>query len=318
LLTGIVVFGHESQPLGEGQSYDGGWGASYVIHPSFLDETFPSVWNGDGEGKTRLLYKDYEAVHGAAYVPRHQQSMPSCVGHATAAAVDILACVEIHSLNHRERAPPGRIAACVIYGLSRQEIGEFGPLSGGGSYNRYAARAIQEYGVVAHQRYPHLAYDLSAPSTSLCATFGREGVPESIERLAKQHPVHRFIKINSFTQLRDAIQHGCPVIIGSNVGFGSKEGRTRDEDGFLNPPRRMFAKSVWNHSMVAVAVCDSGRKGALILNSWGPDWISGPKKIGDEPEGSFWADMKIVDRMLKQGDSYALCLLTGWSAYRVW
>ena len=57
--------------------------------------------------------------------------------------------------------------------------------------------------------------------------------------------------------------------------------------------------------MLIIGMDDTGRRpGGLLLNSWGPDWISGPKRLG-QPEGSFWVDADIIDRMLAQEDSFA-------------
>lgn len=303
--------------------YAGGWRQMDVSGLRASDDRLlldiPQDWKGKGKNQTRLLYLDYAAVAGHPYEPRNQGNAPSCVGQATAAAVDILSAVEIHYFDQPERAPPAPFAAGVIYGLSRQEIGGLGPWAGGGSFNLWAAQAVQKYGVVARLRYPMLGYDLRAPSADRCRTFGKEGIPDSLERIARLHPVKDYIAIDSYESLRDAMYvGGTPVIIGSNQGFGS--GRlTRDGDGFLNPPFRVFFPSVWNHSMVCVGVCDRGdRPGALILNSWGKDWIKGPRRFNNEPAGSFWVDASIIDRMVKQGDSYALRGFKGYPDYKIW
>jgi hypothetical protein len=43
----------------------------------------------------------------------------------------------------------------------------------------------------------------------------------------------------------------------------------------------------------------------LILNSWGPNWIGGPKVPADMPDGSYWARRSVVEtRMLE--DAWAI------------
>jgi hypothetical protein len=109
------------------------------------------------------------------------------------------------------------------------------------------------------------------------------------------------------------------VVIGSSQGFG--EGvRTRDSEGFLVPPKRRWFNrgSTWNHSMVVIGVCDEGRPGAMFLNSWGPDWVKGPNRFPNAPKGCFWVDAEIVDRMVKQGDSFAIRSFKGYAAYNIW
>jgi hypothetical protein len=49
----------------------------------------------------------------------------------------------------------------------------------------------------------------------------------------------------------------------------------------------------------------------VILNSWGNDWISGPKPEW-MPAGSFKIRKKTAEGMLKEGDSWALSNLAGW------
>ena len=299
--------------------YQGGWEERGAVDRRAEDPDLVwSVpeWDGVGEGQTRLLYKDYEKVHGKSYVPRTQGRAPSCVGQAVAAAVDFLAAVEIRG-GEPERRPPASAAACVIYGLSRIEIGELSPNSMGGSHNLWAVQAVKEYGVVARLNYALLGYDLRQPDPGRAIKFGSSGIPTGLEMIAKIHPVKDYISIDSYEECRDAIYMGCPVAVGSTQGFG--EGKlTRDKDGFLVPPRRRFWPSVWNHAMVIIGVSDEGRRGALILNSWGSNWVNGPQRFGDEPAGSFWVDWKIIDRMVKQGDSFAIRGFQGYTHYRLW
>lgn len=280
----------------------------------YLLASIPKEWSGQGAGRIRLLYQDYRQVHGNTYDPRAQGKAPSCVGQAAAAGVDFLAAVEI-AQGQPERLPPAKVAVEPIYGLSRVEIGGLGPMAGGGSHCLWACQAMQKYGVVFQQDYGLIGYNLSNYSTDLCREFGRKGIPESLELLSQIHPVHDYIQINSFAELRDAIYQGCPVIIGSNVGFGRKSGANRDSEGYLSSP---WFTAPWAHAMVCIGIADDDRPGGLILNSWGADWIKGPKKFGDEPEGSFWVDRKVLERMIRQGDAYALRSFQGFPNYQLY
>lgn len=305
------------------QSYQGGWSDRDVFDARVerakdpnMKWSIPDEWKGEGKGQTRLLHEDYEKIHGVVYVPRNQGRSPSCVGQAAAAAVDFLAPVEIVS-GERERKPPAPAAAGVIYGLSRQEIGELGPDVGGGSLNIWAVQAMKQYGVVARLRYPLLGIDLRQPSSERAIKYGREGIPTELERIARLHPVKEYYAINSYKDLRDAIYAGCPVIVGSDQGFGNGKLK-RDRQGFLNPPKRVFFPSIWRHAMVCIGMCDNGRKGALILNSWGSKWISGPHRFKGTPEGTFFVDAAIINHMVKQQDSYAIRGFRGYREYRIW
>jgi hypothetical protein len=47
------------------------------------------------------------------------------------------------------------------------------------------------------------------------------------------------------------------------------------------------------------------RPGACIIQSWGSDCPNGPRGL-DQPSFSFWADQATVERILGEGDSWAL------------
>ena len=286
----------------------------------FLILGIPKDWQGIGAGKTRLLHDDWLAVHGTPYAPREQGKAPSCVGQAVAAGVDFLAAVEIAN-GQPERAPPARASAATIYGYSRQEIGELGTFAGGGSHTLWAVQAIQKYGVIAEMQYGLVGVDLRQADPARCIKYGMDGVPDSLDFVARLHPVRDYISIDSYEELRDALVMGCPVVIGSSQGFGDGV-RTRDSEGFLVPPksRRWWRNkgSVWNHSMVVIGVSDAGRPGAMFLNSWGEDWVNGPNRFPDAPKGCFWADAEIVNKMVKQGDAFAIRGFKGYAKYNIW
>ena len=294
-----------------------GWelaSSTYQEKDPYLLTDIPREWVGTGAGRTRLLYQDYRQVAGKTYTPRSQGNAPSCVANACATAVDILSAVEVHQ-GEPERLPSEPVAVEPIYALSRQEVGGMGTWAGGGSHCIWAAQAVQRYGCCFQKDYGLIGYDLSKYSTDRCSEWGKYGCPDALEVVGQIHPVQDYIRINSYEDLRDAIYHGCPCIVGSKQGFGKKSGAKRDSDGFLVPP--MWTAS-WAHAMCFVGVCDEeGRPGALIINSWGSKWVGGPKKFGDEPEGSFWADKKIVERMIDQGDCYALRNFKGLPYYKL-
>src|SRR5690606_15878528 len=123
--------------------------------------------------------------------------------------------------------------------------------------------------------------DLTRYSGNKARDWGRRGTPSSLLPYAKEHLIKTVTKITSVEQCRDSLANGYPVTIASNAGFTS----TRDRYGFA---RRSGS---WAHQMFLHAVDDDGvdgaPKGVCCQNSWGPSWISGPKRLG-QPDGSFW------------------------------
>jgi len=252
---------------------------------------------GSGKGKTALLYQAVSYVAGR--FPNYvAQEIGDCVSHGYRTCIDVLKCVQIalagdHSLWTAETATEP------IYGGSRVEVGG-GKIRGDGSVGAWAARWITMWGVLA--RMPYGTIDLTLYSGSRAKQWGRTGVPDELEPIAKEHPVQTVSLVQTYEEARDAIANGYPVAVCSNQGFTM----TRDSEGFANP------RGSWGHCMAFIAVDDGYRRpGLLCQNSWGSDWITGPKR-NDQPDGSFWVDAEVADRMLGGGDSFALSQFVGY------
>jgi hypothetical protein len=102
-------------------------------------------------------------------------------------------------------------------------------------------------------------------------------------------------RVTTWAELLAAMKNGYPVTVCSTQGFAAE----RDAEGFCAP------EGVWGHCMLIGGV-RSDRPGACILQSWGPEQPTGPATL-DQPTYSFWADKSILEGMLAQGDSWALC-----------
>ena len=258
-----------------------------------------------GKGKIALLYKAVEAVAG--YFPQRKQTIGDCVSHGMAYAVDVLTCVEIQLKGEQERWV-AEAATEPIYAGSRVEIGNGQLGNGDGSIGAWAAKWVKEYGVLLRKLYEYEGrdYDLREYDGRRAREWGkpRNGCPDLLEPTAREHPVRTFSLVTSYEECRDAEVNGYPCTVASNQGFTS----TRDEDGFCRP------SGSWAHQMSIIAVDDEyKRPGCLIQNSWGPDWVSGPKRH-DQPDGSFWADADVVDKMLRRKDSFAYSQYEGYPA----
>ena len=80
----------------------------------------------------------------------------------------------------------------------------------------------------------------------LSKSWGRTGLPSVLEEIAKITPVVEYYRVRSYSEIRDAIVAGYPVVVGSSIGFSRRNiftwGRTkatRDRNGFLPRQRRM-------------------------------------------------------------------------------
>ena len=255
-----------------------------------------------GKGRTVLLWQAMEKVLGHPLIP-HAQEIGDCVSHGFGLGVDVLTCVQMRqSLVPSIWVAPA--ATEIIYGGARVQVAK-GRYFGDGCNGLDAAEFIKNYGILLRQKYVDGKFDYTRYSGQVANQLGRSGVPGPLCSLCRLHPVQTVSLVRSWAECRDAIANGYPVAMCSNVGFSVRRGR--DSDGFLSPGR-----APWNHCMLIAGIDDNEKRpGGLIINSWGNDWVGGPKRLG-QPEGSFWADASVIDRAMKQNDSVALSQYVGY------
>jgi hypothetical protein len=249
-----------------------------------------------------FLWDACKKVTGGHLAAHDQDGVGCCVGEGFSSAVEYLQCVEIALGNEPEEYRP--ISSESVYGLSRVEIGG-GRISGDGSTGAWAAKAVQDYGVLPRALIGDV--DLRHFSPQRARQWGDRGLPSDLEREARLHPVRTVSLVRSFAEARAAIAHGYPVAVCSDQGFGLK----RDGDGFCPPLGR------WGHCMCFIGAVGGSRPGLCCLQSWGPTTPGGPIGIGDHPACAFWVDAAIADRMLGEGDSWALSAFQGFPARRL-
>jgi len=255
-------------------------GALPPLKKSF-GQKVPLRQEGIGEGQKAHLWKGLN-------LQCLQQNEGDCVGHAYGTAVDVL--TRSKTLASIE----------AIYGGSRVQIGNISPYIDG-SRGIWAVKFLNQYGVLHRLRYKDI--DLTGYSPERSDTYGRLGIPDALIPIAKRHPCASFSLIKTWSQVRDSLYLGHPVVLCSSYAFE----RERDSHGFakqLLQSRRRWrnVRPRWFHAMPIIGYDDTtSRPGALILNSWHTDWITGPKRF-DQPDGSFWATPEEIERMLNDWD----------------
>lgn len=240
---------------------------------------------GSGDGKTTLLYKAVQAINnGDLQYPAQQ--IGCCVGRGFAAGVDYLACVEIIVDKQAESFKETSHEA--VYGLAR-EIGNYLQPPGDrgdGAVGAWAARAVSEQGTISREV-------VGDYSDRRAGEWGWKGVPADIKAKIK-NKVLTVSLCNSYADARDAIANGYPVAVCSSQGFSME----RDARGFCKP------QGSWMHCMLFMAT-RADIPGLCCLQSWGMDNPRGPLAL-EQPSNSFWVAASVADKMLKQGDSWAL------------
>lgn len=269
---------------------------------------------GTGKGKKAMWWRVWEKVAGMEFRP-HDQGIGDCVSHGFGLGVDFLTAVQIEYLKRKEKWVT-ECATEVLYGGSRCEIGDQYGRWGDGSTGVWAAEFLTEYGVLLRQKYPG-GHDFTVYDPQKAKSFGSEGVPDDLEDVCRDHPVKTTALVSTWEECRDALYNGHLVAVCSNVGFGNGD-LTRDGEGFLRRKRMP-----WYHCMLLAGMDDEySRPGALCINSWGPNWVSGPTRH-NQPSGSFWIDADTVDVMMNQQDSFALSNYVGYPSvvvppYVIW
>jgi hypothetical protein len=242
-----------------------------------------------------LLYRDVIRIRGKFKI--RGQKLGNCVSKAWAGASSLVDCFERHRL---ELPQLSDIAATPYYGFSRVEVGKR-RIRGDGSCGVWAAEAAIKYGCLRQLKYGR--YDLTTDDDDvLSAEWGNRGVPDEIEPQARELLIHDTALVTSFSDVVLAVQNRKPVVIACSTGFTNR----RDKDGFV------ARGANWNHSWWIVGVTTNSRRpGALGVNSWNENWVTGPKR-DDEPDGCFWIDADNVDRCVRpQPDSYAIAGIGG-------
>jgi hypothetical protein len=267
----------------------------------------------------RAMYAAHQARYGKPFVVG-RQLIGDCVSWGAMHAVYMADCLDWQLGKLPE--PPLMPASESIYGGSRVEArGKSGdgvsPVGGfsDGSTGSAAARWLRDWGVVYRQRYGDV--DLTEYSGDRAKEYGAYGNGGRGDRgrldvVAKKHPCRHVVLVRNWGELVAAIGAGFPVTVASSIGFASGD---RDEDGFC------AARSVWMHQMMICALrfksqappsVKNPRDGGLVLNSWGPRSVGGGKWPADQPDGSFWATREDIEKILAQGDSWAIGSVDGW------
>lgn len=246
---------------------------------------------GSGDGKTVLIYKAWLDVN-KEYISYPAQTIGDCVSQSWSHAVDLLACVEIAI--GREAEEFKQTATEFVYGTCRVDIGGQRGSYSDGAVGAWAAKAVSTIGTVSR--------DETGPYDGRRAKeWGAKGVPADLKAKAASHRVKTVSLVRSASEASDSLSNGHPVVVCSDQGFTME----RDQNGFCRP------RGTWNHAMLVAGVRADATPGFLIVQSWGDDVPSGPRTL-DQPSYSFWITPDVMDRMLGQGDSFALSAFDGY------
>jgi hypothetical protein len=233
---------------------------------------------------------------------RGAQKIGSCVGWGWAMSCDILAACDIHVRSEAE-VYGGRVLEASVYAFSRVEVRGQRNLGGDGSYGGAAAKAVTKYGTL-HYGIDYAGEKFTDNSGIREKEWGRDGVPDRLEKYAANHKVSSVALVTDFEQAAKAIQNGYPVAVCSMQGFSMTM-----REGYLTP------MGSWAHCMMFVGVRWKPYPALLCANSWG-DCYSGDvdKTLPVQFQRSAgWVRADTCTRMLKGEDSFALSGYSGFA-----
>jgi hypothetical protein len=233
---------------------------------------------------------------------RGAQKIGSCVGWGWALSCDILAACDIHMRSESE-VYGGRVLEASVYAFSRVEVRGQKNLGGDGSYGGAAAKAVTKYGTL-HYGLDYGGEKFTDNSGLREKEWGRDGVPDRLEKYAANHKVSSVALVTDFEQAAKAIQNGYPVAVCSMQGFSMTQ-----REGYLTP------MGSWAHCMMFAGVRWKPYPALLCVNSWG-DCYSGDvdKTLPVQFQRSAgWVRAETCTRMLKGEDSFALSGYSGFA-----
>lgn len=232
---------------------------------------------------------------------RGSQKIGSCVGWGWSLSCDILAACDILLRNEPE-AYGGRVLEASVYGFSRVEVRGQKNYGGDGSYGGAAAKAVTKYGTL-HYGQKYNGQQFTDNSGSREKEWGRDGVPDSLEKFAAEHKVQSVALVASFEDTAKSLQNGYPVALCSGMGFSMTL-----REGYMTP------MSSWAHCQMAAGVRWNPEPAILVVNSWG-DCYQGTvdKNLPAQFQRSAgWVKAKDFTRMIGPGeDSFALAGYSG-------
>jgi hypothetical protein len=233
-----------------------------------------------------LLYKALRDANGGSYPDYPAQQIGDCVGQGHGHGNDLLQAVEIAMGD--ETMVFSQTSTEFIYATSREVAGILGRSDG--SYGSAAVKAMTTIGMISRAM---IGTD-GAYSGQRAKDWGYRGAPQDLKTRAASYKLGAAAIVTDWDSLVAALSNGYPVTICSNQGFTLE----RDANGFCR------ARGTWGHCMLIGGIRND-IQGACIIQSWGSNMPTGPTAL-DQPSYSFWAERSVVERILSQGDSWAL------------
>jgi len=233
---------------------------------------------------------------------RGSQKIGSCTGWGWGLSCDILAACDVLLRNEAE-VYGGRVLEASVYAFSRVEVRGQRNLGGDGSYGSACAKAVTKFGTL-HYGIDYAGERFTDNSGTREKEWGRDGVPDRLEKYAAEHKVSSVALVKTFDEAAKALQNGYPVAVCSMQGFSMKL-----RDGYLTP------MGTWAHCQMFAGVRWKPRPALLCVNSWGDcyEGSADPALPLQFQKSAGWVEADTCTDMLSGEDSFALSGYSGFA-----
>lgn len=231
------------------------------------------------------------------------QKRGTCVGQGWKLIADTLEAIQ-HVFNGTKWL--GRCSVAGMYAGGRVDIaGQPGHWDG--SSGSYVAKWITKFGMLMLKDIG-LPEDARDDDEQLAVkwTASRDGVPTEYETASRRFPIRTASLVTNFEDAAIAIQNGYPIAHCSGLIPAGRKG----SDGFAALTGRgghceVFWGVRWD------------KPGLYNQNSWDTSWCPGGKYVEDDPGGGCWLSANDCDKILRQGDSYAISHADGFERQKL-
>ena len=270
--------------------------------PDFLsadDDADIFLFDAEAEYLKVLAEADIDVIWkmSGSYLLNHHQTRSDCTSHGAAGAMEDEQMVEIMWRGTAAEFKP--ICTEPLYGGAVVTI--MGWTGDNGAYTNAPLKYAIDYGFLPRGVYG--SYDLTNYNDNLVLQFCRNGVPSILLEPQSEMRLRTIVPVHSYEEGSAFLRQGYSVVGGSNQGFSM----TRDKDGFCKP------QGSWAHCTRFRGRRTGRRPGWAYGQSWGAGVPGGPKNITldsgrvlELPEGTFFVDPDTINRMIRQGEFYAV------------
>ena len=292
----------------------------YIPNPAgtdaFCELLLKCGYNPDGQQISKQVFYDEKKdmvlpIYLFKAMPNWQagrQGIGDCMSFSCSHNIDVLASVQAY-LQQTSEDVLYPVCSEAMYGFMRVEVFGKPDYGGDGAYGGAAAKAVMKYGTLHRKKYNlGKGYDFTTYSGSRAKEFGRTGVPDELEEIAREHIVKTATLVKDFETAAKFIMNGYPIsnAHSSNPTFQGK----RDKDGY-------GVGTGYSHAMNYIGVRWGEKPALLKTNTGWADTVTGPiwpDQLNGNPSltaCAWWEEADICDKVLSGDDSFAYSQYNG-------